>query len=139
MSDYIEKKLNSFDPNSKKREPWSTYVPSRSVEFRTHSSRATALNCISAAQSGLLFEWDGAVNRWELRARKYKADHKHTCNQCQKTTLTTARHYYGAAPIVINGVDHWDNGHFIWRKVHGKVVSPPELLYLCAVCYNWLR
>lgn len=139
MSAYIEKKLLDFDPNSKKREPWSTYVPSRSVEFRTHSSRATALNCISAARSGLLFEWDGAVNRWELRARKCRSDHNHACNQCGGSTLDTQRRYGIPAAVVTGSVEYWDNGQFIWRKLSGKVVSPPELLYLCAACYKWLR
>lgn len=119
-------RVRAFDPNQPgpSMPEWATYIPSRSQPWKVHGKRAIALNAINQlrqSEYGLLFQWD---ERWILRASHIADDHREICELCQGTT---------------RDIDAWsrhgDLGIFQWRRdKRGRILQPPELLYVCRDC-----
>lgn len=119
--------LDDFDPNDGGSLPWATYVVGRSQKFKTHTTRAVALNATIHGWYAILYRWQGS--QWVQIARKCPEDHNGRCNYCSGSTME---------PDAYSG-KLFDTGEFLWRKIAGKITEPPELLFVCKRCYRYLR
>lgn len=131
MPDYQYTLLQEFDPNEKKFIPWATYLPSRRMKFKTHSTRAVALNCMGNCDYAVLYENVGG--RWVERARKCPEDHNGICDQCGGSTIISSGPTYARASRYL-GNNQLDTGQFCWKRYRGKIVSPPEIVFVCRNC-----
>lgn len=117
--------FEDFDPNDPAHmgATWMVYTGSwRGVHLAP--KRATALNRVSAARKAKLYE--GVPGKgWVLRAVK-GGEHVDVCDEC-------------GGPVVDshdqnNGRYSWKSSPYVWRRKNGRIVSPPEMAYVCAPC-----
>jgi hypothetical protein len=116
--------FEDFDPNK-----WMTDSPVWAVydgdgrRFKTYSKRGAALQAVMVCHKAKLYEMVGGA--WVLRCIKsgYRLDNCTVCN----SPITPPQGYYGAG------------AEWLWQKVKGKIVSPPELHYACVSCKDAVR
>lgn len=116
--------FEDFDPNDPAHmdAAWMVYTGSwRGVHLSP--KRPTALNRVSAASKAKLYE--GVPGRgWVLRAVKggVRPD---VCDEC-------------GGPVVASHKDPTNRWHrsspYHWRRKQGRIVSPPEMAYVCLPC-----
>ena len=140
------KTIEAFDPNAIKSDPWASFIPWRTPQFKVHSRRQDALSAISTNKAGVLYtRKDG---RWQQVTRKLWDDHVGVCSHCGGSTLsdnslsfsahgqtwhTTGRYSLGHR-VKLPGGDQYEHGTFSLRRNHGRIVEPPEYLFLCPSC-----
>lgn len=120
--------ISEFDPNNPAhlQGVWMIYTGSwRGIHFT--SKRPTALNRVSGAGSAKLYEYVHDVG-WVLRVFKGDPNRPDSCDLCGGTVKNSGpASYYNPT---------W--GYF-WKRSNGKIVSPPEMLYVCATCSPSVR
>lgn len=115
--------VTDFDPNNSAhlQGVWMIYTGSwRGIHF-THQ-RPTALNRVSAAGSAKLFEYIPNQG-WVLRVFKGDPNRPDCCDLCG-----------GPVKDSYDGYNKWGWSPYHWKRENGKIVSPPEMVYACAVC-----
>lgn len=125
--------VEEFDPNRDFRvNPWMVY----DGNVRLYKSRGPALNALLGSHGpAKLCEF---VNgQWATHAYKPKRlmdFDERACDVCADRPLEAAHSYryqYKRAP---NAGPLYAHGHWAWRREHGKITNPPELLFVCYAC-----
>jgi hypothetical protein len=109
-----------FDPNNPNhlQGVWMIYTGSwRGIHFT--AKRPTALNRVSGAHSAKLYEYVPGQG-WVLRVFKGDPSHPDVCDLCGGPVKDTLQFDWHPA--------------YHWRRQNGKIVTPPEMVYVCAFC-----
>lgn len=118
MSRLRDTKFQDFDPNdvASHYKLWAIWTGST---FKTYTGRGPALNGFSSWAQAKLYEY--VPNKgWVEHAMKLR-NPEDICTSCGGHVKATYTH------------SPW-HGYYHWRRVNGRVTSPPELMYLCAHC-----
>lgn len=120
--------VSDFDPNNPAhlQGVWLIYTGSwRGTHFT--ANRPAALNRVSDAHTAKLYEY--VPNQgWVLRAFKGDPHQPDSCDFCG-----------GPVKGSYDRLVHNSYGGHYWKRKNRKIVSPPELVYVCAPCAPSVR
>lgn len=135
MSSWLDD-FRAFDPNTTNTLPWATYVVHRRPKFKTHGTRALALNAMSHNNLCKMYRFDNG--QWILAAAKDSLAENCKCTVCGGSTVIPAK--VPGAPFVYRNSQRvlpdgsLDVGQYLWKRNRRKIIDPPELLYCCEHC-----
>lgn len=135
--------FRAFDPNRMVTLPWATYCQMRSPLLKMHPNRSQALQGFARwPDLAALYFYDEHHQRWVAAGTKDREKEDCRCTDCHRSTIELCGHGHpqyapwGSRRLdeAKYGQDAFDTGKYVWRRNHGKVATPLEMLYLCQDC-----
>jgi hypothetical protein len=146
LQTFEAKLIEEFDPNADKHQPFATFIPHRGPQFKAHGRRQDALSALSSNYAGVLY--GHTEGQWTEITRKLWDEKVGKCDNCGGSTLSPERDTITIAGQKFHSTGYrsrgrlvpgsappsYDHGEFLLRRNSGRIVEPPEYIFVCPIC-----
>jgi hypothetical protein len=125
--DYVDKKVEDFDPNNITSDPWATYCPRRTPAFKLHRQKGHGTSALMQHDGGALYQMRNGLWALVVRVRSEKPDR---CDCCGGPTLRHVQATKWHRAHTVNDI----KAKYVRDPHSGKLVDPLQVLYVCPNC-----